>query len=80
MRAIAEGLVPRLTAPAQTRCRDTRHDAARAPQQIMDTDRPARRLNQARLRELRQSNTDAIRMFCSHDRSELQALKDSPSF
>lgn len=44
-------------------------------QHIMDTDRPARRENQRRLRELRETNTAGIRMFCSHDESELRTFR-----
>lgn len=43
-------------------------------QAIMDTDRPERRKNQARLRELKRANKD-VTIFCSHDTIELAALK-----
>jgi len=44
-------------------------------QHIMDTDRPARRENQRRLRRLRDTQSRNIRIFCSHDRAELTALQ-----
>ncbi|MFT3723264.1 MAG: MBL fold metallo-hydrolase [Hyphomonadaceae bacterium] len=44
-------------------------------QHIMDADRPARRLNQQRLRQLRGSNRHNVRIFCSHDRTELALLQ-----
>lgn len=47
----------------------------RAYQHIMDTDRPARRRNQQRLRQLGAAHADDIRIFCSHDRTELSALQ-----
>ncbi|SUS03380.1 putative enzyme [uncultured Defluviicoccus sp.] len=39
-------------------------------QYIMDTDRPARRANQERLRELKSAHNE-IRILCSHDAAEL---------
>lgn len=47
-------------------------------QLIMDTDRPTRRTNQTRLRELRQSNSTNLQMFCSHDAVELRAFQKGP--
>lgn len=47
----------------------------RAYQHIMDTDRPARRRNQKRLRELRAAHGEGIQIFCSHDRAELTLLQ-----
>lgn len=47
----------------------------RVYQHIMDTDRPARRRNQRRLRELNAARSRDIRIFCSHDRHELEALQ-----
>lgn len=44
---------------------------------IMDTDRPARRQNQQRLRALRQTHAAEVRIFCSHDAAELAAMKDA---
>ncbi len=46
-----------------------------AYQHIMDTDRPARRRNQQRLRALRTAQRDDLRIFCAHDRHELEALQ-----
>jgi glyoxylase-like metal-dependent hydrolase (beta-lactamase superfamily II) len=43
-------------------------------QAIMDTDRPARRANQERLRELKRRGGD-VTVFCSHDTQELAALQ-----
>jgi glyoxylase-like metal-dependent hydrolase (beta-lactamase superfamily II) len=40
-------------------------------QHIMDTDRPARRANQDRLRALKRAQAGAIDIFCSHDAAEL---------
>jgi glyoxylase-like metal-dependent hydrolase (beta-lactamase superfamily II) len=48
-------------------------------QHVMDTDRPARRANQARLRELRHANADVVSIFCSHDSAELWELQKSSS-
>jgi glyoxylase-like metal-dependent hydrolase (beta-lactamase superfamily II) len=45
-------------------------------QSIMDTDRPARRTNQERLRDLKRDHGGKITIFCSHDTSELAALQD----
>jgi glyoxylase-like metal-dependent hydrolase (beta-lactamase superfamily II) len=42
-------------------------------QAIMDTDRPARRWNQARLLELKRGHSKDVTIFCSHDREELIA-------
>lgn len=47
----------------------------RAYQAIMDTDRPARRANQDRLRELKSSHGGAVTIFCSHDQHELMAFR-----
>lgn len=44
-------------------------------QHVMDTDRPARRHNQERLRELKQTNGDQVTIFCSHDALELSTLR-----
>lgn len=44
-------------------------------QHIMDTDRPARRSNQERLRELKRARGAEIRIFCSHDTEEWTALQ-----
>jgi glyoxylase-like metal-dependent hydrolase (beta-lactamase superfamily II) len=44
-------------------------------QSIMDTDRPARRANQERLRELKRNHGAEITIFCSHDTQELVALQ-----
>ena len=45
-------------------------------QSIMDTDRPARRANQERLRELKRNHGAEITIFCSHDTLEFAALQD----
>lgn len=42
---------------------------------IMDTDRPARRANQERLRTLKRDHGGDINIFCSHDAHELEACK-----
>lgn len=48
-------------------------------QHIMDTDRPARRANQDRLRELHRKEQNAgLRMFCSHDTHEMRAFQSEP--
>lgn len=47
----------------------------RVYQNIMDTDRPARRANQQRLRELKRAHASEVRIFCSHDTRELAALQ-----
>jgi len=47
----------------------------RGYQHVMDTDRDWRRRNQQRLRELKTSRSDSLRMFCSHDQLELSALQ-----
>jgi glyoxylase-like metal-dependent hydrolase (beta-lactamase superfamily II) len=47
----------------------------RVYQHVMDTDRPARRRNQQRLRELHAARPRDVRIFCSHDRHELEALQ-----
>jgi glyoxylase-like metal-dependent hydrolase (beta-lactamase superfamily II) len=44
-------------------------------QHIMDSDRPARRRNQERLRALKRDQGGALTIFCSHDREELAALQ-----
>jgi glyoxylase-like metal-dependent hydrolase (beta-lactamase superfamily II) len=43
-------------------------------ERIMDSDHAARRLNQQRLRDLKHANAD-VRVFCSHDATELAALQ-----
>lgn len=43
-------------------------------ERIMDTDRPQRAANQARLRELKRQLTDKITVVCSHDATELVLL------
>lgn len=45
-------------------------------QHIMDSDRPARRRNQQRLRDLAATES-GVRIFCSHDRSELDLFRSS---
>jgi hypothetical protein len=44
-----------------------------AYQAVMEVDRPARLHNQARLRDLATSRA-GVRIFCSHDPIELEAL------
>lgn len=44
-------------------------------QGIMDTDRPARRSNQQRLRALKRDHSAEVSIFCSHDARELAALQ-----
>ncbi|MBC7770159.1 MAG: MBL fold metallo-hydrolase [Phycisphaerales bacterium] len=44
-------------------------------QHIMDTDRPARRHNQERLRALKRDHAGDLTIFCSHDRKELTELR-----
>lgn len=46
-----------------------------AYQYIMDTDRRARRANQARLRQLKADHSAEVDIFCSHDREELRRLE-----
>ena len=46
-----------------------------AYQHIMDTDRPARRDNQQRLRALKKERMREMVVFCSHDAQELAALQ-----
>jgi glyoxylase-like metal-dependent hydrolase (beta-lactamase superfamily II) len=46
-------------------------------QSIMDTDRPARRSNQERLRALKRDRGAEIVIFCSHDAAEMAALQGS---
>ena len=46
-------------------------------ERIMDTDRPARRANQERLRELKRQHGAEVTIFCSHDTHELAALQQS---
>lgn len=46
-------------------------------QHIMDTNRPQRRTNQERLRELKRSE-NSIDVFCSHDAAELAELRTAP--
>jgi len=45
-----------------------------AYQRMMETDRPARLRNQRRLRALANGSGENVRMFCSHDPIELEAL------
>lgn len=45
-----------------------------AYQHIMDSDRPARRANVERLRTFKRER-DGVRVFCAHDRRELEALQ-----
>jgi glyoxylase-like metal-dependent hydrolase (beta-lactamase superfamily II) len=45
-------------------------------QSIMDTDRPARRANQARLRQLKRDHSADVAIVCSHDAHELAACQD----
>lgn len=49
----------------------------RAYQHIMDSDRPARRRNQQRLRDLCATHGERVQVFCSHDRVELRKLQDA---
>jgi glyoxylase-like metal-dependent hydrolase (beta-lactamase superfamily II) len=56
-------------------CRRHMPPGLSAYQHVMDTDRPARRANQMRLRELKRQGGDWLKMFCSHDPAELSALK-----
>jgi glyoxylase-like metal-dependent hydrolase (beta-lactamase superfamily II) len=42
-------------------------------ERIMDTDRPARRANQARLIDLKRRQASGVTIFCSHDARELAA-------
>jgi glyoxylase-like metal-dependent hydrolase (beta-lactamase superfamily II) len=44
-------------------------------QRLMDSDSPKRARNQARLRELKRRHDGCIAIFCSHDASELEALR-----
>jgi glyoxylase-like metal-dependent hydrolase (beta-lactamase superfamily II) len=44
-------------------------------QHIMDTDRPARRNNQERLRDLKRNHGREIDIFCSHDTHEFEAAQ-----
>ncbi len=46
-------------------------------QHIMDTDRPARRRNQDRLRTLKRDHVREVTIFCSHDTQELAELQQS---
>lgn len=50
-----------------------------AYQHIMDSDRSARKANQKRLRELKASRGNEVRIFCSHDSQELRAFGLPPS-
>lgn len=43
-------------------------------QHVMDSDRPCRRANLDRLRELKSAHGDEVTIFCSHDAQELGAL------
>lgn len=45
-----------------------------AYQHIMDTDRSARRANQARLRDVKANHGGEVTVFCSHDKWELMVL------
>ena len=49
--------------------------ALAAFQKIVAIDDGARRANQARLRELRRSHADEVRIFCAHDPHELESLR-----
>ena len=44
-------------------------------QSIMDTNRLARRTNQERLRALKRDHDTRMTIFCSHDASEIAALR-----
>jgi len=44
-------------------------------QRMMDSDRPARFANQARLRELKATHGKDVTIFCSHDQKELEAMQ-----
>ena len=46
-------------------------------QTFMEVDRDARFLNQARLRDLRHDYSAGVRVFCSHDQKELEAMQAS---
>lgn len=46
----------------------------RVYQWLMDTDRPLRRRNQERLRELRRARVGEVQLFCSHDVLEFERL------
>ena len=48
-------------------------------QTMMEKDREARLGNQLRLRVLRQENSDAVQIFCSHDNEEFHALARRPA-
>lgn len=56
-------------------CRSHMPAGLSAYQHIMDTDRPSRRVNQARLRDLKREGHASLRIFCSHDAAELGALQ-----
>src|SRR4051794_22024308 len=45
---------------------------------FVGSDGKARRANQERLRELTQKHGDEVRLFCSHDESELERERNSP--
>lgn len=49
---------------------------ARAYQKMMEVDRRSRLQNQARIRELVRMNGNDVIVFCSHDRTEFDALKN----
>lgn len=50
----------------------------RAYQSLMEVDRQARLLNQARLRNLANERQQNVRLFCSHDAIELKQFTDQP--
>jgi hypothetical protein len=56
--------------PANPRC----PPGLRFLQKMTEVDRPARLRNQGRLRELSLDRSADVRMFCSHDAVELEAL------
>ncbi|WNZ27543.1 MBL fold metallo-hydrolase [Leptolyngbya sp. NK1-12] len=58
--------------PANPRCTP----GLRAYQWMMDVDRPARLLNQQRLRRLSLDHRNDVQLFCSHDAVELEAFVD----
>lgn len=47
-----------------------------AYQHVMDSDRGARRANQQRLRALKAAQGARVKVFCSHDRAELEELQN----
>lgn len=60
-------------------CRSHMPVGLSAYQHIMDTDRPARRANQLRLRNLKREGHAGLRIFCSHDAGEFDALRAKTS-